>query len=107
MINEHTRTKPSAQWIDLLNEAGIPCGEINNMQQVFEMEQTRHLGLIWDVDSHERGKSQLVGQPLILSDSKAGITLPPPKIGEHSDEILSAIGYSADEIKQLSDDGVI
>lgn len=107
MINEHTRQKTSAQWIDLLNEAGIPCGEINNMQQVFEMEQTRHLGLIWDVDSHERGKSQLVGQPLILSDSKAGITLPPPTIGEHSDEILSAIGYSADEIKQLSDDGVI
>ncbi|MGB7181070.1 MAG: CaiB/BaiF CoA-transferase family protein, partial [Burkholderiaceae bacterium] len=107
LINEHTRKQSSAQWIEQLNDAGVPCGEINNMQQVFEMEQTRQLDLIWDVDSHERGKSQLVGQPILFSDSKARITMPPPKIGEHSDEVLKDIGYSADEIKKLSDDGVI
>lgn len=107
MITEHTRKQTSAQWIEQLNDAGVPCGEINNMQQVFEMAQTQHLGLAWDVDSHERGKSQLVGQPIIMSDTKASITMPPPTIGEHSNEILSDLGYSADQIKQLDSDGVI
>ncbi len=107
LINTHTRKKSSAEWIDILNKAGIPCGEINSIDQVFASPQIKHLGMAQDVVSQERGPTQLVGQPVTLSRTDSAIKHPPPTLGQHTDEVLAEAGYSPAEIKAFRDKGAI
>mgnify|MGYP003669866182 FL=1 len=106
-IEAETLKDTMANWIERLNAAGVPCGEINNIQQVFESPQVAHLGLAQPVRSHERGDTHLVGQPIIMSRTPSTIASPPPTAGEHNQEVLTDIGFSADEIETLKRDGVI
>jgi crotonobetainyl-CoA:carnitine CoA-transferase CaiB-like acyl-CoA transferase len=107
MINENFRIQSSAYWIDKMNEVGVPCGEINTIDKVFESQQVQHLGIARDMVSTERGPTQIVGQPIIMSSSKSEIRKPPPLAGEHSEEILEEFGYGSEEIAALSEKGVI
>jgi len=106
-IAEVTRRRTSAHWIDLLNDAGVPCGPINTIDQVFADPQIRHLGMAQPVRSHERGHTELVGQPVGLSRTPSRIRMPPPLMGEHTDEILAGLGYDDARIAALRDAGVI
>jgi crotonobetainyl-CoA:carnitine CoA-transferase CaiB-like acyl-CoA transferase len=106
-IDEVTRTRSTADWVERFNAAGVPCGEINNIDQAFENPQVKHLGIAQPVDSHERGASHLVGQPIIMSRTPSRIAAPPPTAGEHSDEVLREAGYNDDEIAGLRAGGVI
>jgi crotonobetainyl-CoA:carnitine CoA-transferase CaiB-like acyl-CoA transferase len=106
-IAEMTRRLPSAHWIEVLNEAGVPCGPINTIDQVFADPQVRHLGMAQPVRSHERGDTELVGQPVGLSRTPSRIRTPPPRMGEHTDEILEGLGYDAAKIADLRAAGVI
>lgn len=105
IINELTEKDTSEAWIARFNEAGIPCGEINTIDKTFASPQVQHLGLARDMTSQERGDTQIVGQPIILSDSEAAIRRPPPLLGQHTREILLEYGYSDDEITAFSDEG--
>lgn len=107
LINTHTRKKTSAEWIELLNGAGVPCGEINTIDKVFESPQIKHLGMAKDIVSHERGPTQLVGQPVVLSRTDSSIKHPPPTYSQHTDDILADLGYSADDIAKMHDDGTV
>lgn len=107
ILNENTAQNTSEHWVDALNAVGVPCGEINTIDKVFESPQMQHLGMAWDVDSHERGKSKLVGQAITMSSSTASITAPPPTIGEHTREVLSEFGYSDDEIESYETAGIV
>ena len=106
-IAEITRRLPSAHWIDALNEAGVPCGPINTIDQVFADPQIRHLGMAQPVRSHERGDTELVGQPVTMSRTPSRLRTPPPTMGEHTDEILKGLGYDEARIAELRDAGVI
>jgi formyl-CoA transferase len=106
-IAEVTRRRPSAHWIDALNAAGVPCGPINTIDQVFADPQIRHLGMAQPVRSHERGDTELVGQPVGLSRTPSRIRTPPPTMGEHTDEILADLGYDEARIAELRRAGVI
>ena len=106
IINENTSQKSTAYWVDRLAEIGVPCGEINNIQQVFENPQVQHLGIARDVNSQERGPSQIVGQPIKMSRSATDIRRPPPTKGQHTAEILAEFGYSEDDINDFATRGV-
>jgi formyl-CoA transferase len=93
LIDEATRTNTTAYWVETMNAAGVPCGPINNMQQVFEDAQVKHLGI-----AQALGETTYLGQPFTLSRTASAITSHPPAIGEHSAAILAEAGYSAEQI---------
>ena len=106
-IEKITITQTSTFWVDKLNEAGVPAGDINDIGQVFQSPQIQHLGLAQAMTSHERGDTRVVGQPISMSRTPSYIAAPPPLAGGHTDTILSALGYSAAEINKLREDSVI
>ena len=108
-ISEVTRTQPSQHWVDALNEAGVPCGPIYDMGQVFNDPQVQHLGIATPMDSPALGTFPIVGQPITMerTPQPAKVRLPTPELGEQSDEVLAGIGYSADQIADLRKRNVI
>lgn len=100
-IAEVTRTKPSEHWIALLEEAGIPCGPINRVDEVFADPQVQHLGMALPIRHPTRGDTHLVSSPLNLEGLETGVRRPPPRLGEHSAEVLAEAGYTAEEIAHL------
>ncbi|MEY3005239.1 MAG: hypothetical protein RLZZ491_2415 [Pseudomonadota bacterium] len=106
-IEAITVTKSTAEWIAAFNAAGVPAGEINDIGQVFANPQVRHLGLAQPVVSQERGATELVGQPVILSRTPSTIAAPPPLAGQHTHEILTEIGYTEAQIAAMKTAGAI
>jgi len=99
--------KPSAEWIEALNQAGVPSGPILNVKEVFENEQIKHLGMARPVRHAGRGEILVQGPPATLSRTPASIRLPAPDHGEHTDEILAELDYSKDEIAELRRVGAV
>lgn len=99
--------QPSAEWIEILNEAGVPSGPILNVKEVFENEQVRHLGLARSVHHPVLGEIRIQGLPVALSRTPGAVRTAAPEAGEHTDQILAELGYSAGEIERLHKDGVV
>jgi crotonobetainyl-CoA:carnitine CoA-transferase CaiB-like acyl-CoA transferase len=97
----------SATWIARLNEAGVPCGPIYKMDEVFSDAQVRHLGIARLVHSKALGEIQVVGQPVHLSRTPSNLEKGAPAKGQHSDEILADLGFDRDEIGRLKQKGVV
>jgi crotonobetainyl-CoA:carnitine CoA-transferase CaiB-like acyl-CoA transferase len=100
-INKALAAKKSAAWIEALNAAGVPCGPIYAMDQVFADPQVRHLGVAVDVESRVHGRFRVVGQAARLSRTPARVASAAPEAGEHTDEVLTELGYSAQDIAAL------
>jgi crotonobetainyl-CoA:carnitine CoA-transferase CaiB-like acyl-CoA transferase len=100
-INKLTQAKSTEAWVKEFNAAGVPCGPIYSIDQVFEDEQVKHLGMAQDVPNAENRHIRLVGQPYKLSRTPSRMAAPPPEFGEHTDEILAEFGFSANEIAEL------
>jgi crotonobetainyl-CoA:carnitine CoA-transferase CaiB-like acyl-CoA transferase len=103
-----TRTKPSAHWLALLNKAGVPCGPINDIAGVFAEPQTQHLGIARPVHHPKLGDIRVVGQPFTLTAAPQPETMrPTAELGEHTDAILSELGYDTAAIAGLRERGAI
>jgi crotonobetainyl-CoA:carnitine CoA-transferase CaiB-like acyl-CoA transferase len=102
-----TATRPSLHWIELLDEAGIPCGPINTIDQVFADPQVEHLALARPVGHPRLGAQLLVGTPINFEGMENEIRRPTPDAGEHGTEILGELGYDDAAIAGLRSRGVI
>jgi len=100
-INKALASKKSAEWIDALNKAGVPCGPIYTMDQVFADPQVQHLGVPVEVNSRSLGKFQVVNNAVRLSRTPASMAAAAPEIGEHTDEVLKELGYGEKESAAL------
>ena len=101
--------KPSAYWIELLNAAGVPCGPVYGIDQVFADPQVEHLEAVRHVDSKRFGRLAVVRQPVNISGAEqpALFRHASPESGEHTEEILREIGIARDEFERLRAAGAI
>jgi formyl-CoA transferase len=105
-VEEWTKTKTKFEAMDILNKFDIPCGPILSMKEIAEEPSLRETGTIVEVDHPVRGKYLTVGNPIKMSDSPTDVTRS-PLLGEHTEEVLGQLGYSAEQIADLRKDGVI
>ena len=100
------RGRSKSAWVSALEAAGVPCGPINNMQEVFENPQVRHRGLRVEIP-HPAGSVPTVASPMRFSETPVTYDVPPPMLGQHTDEILQGLlGMSAQQIAELRESGV-
>jgi formyl-CoA transferase len=105
-INRRLAEKDRAYWIERFNDGGVACGLINNMQEVFEEPQVKHLKMVKEVVSKRLGEQRLVGQPMQLERTPSNIARAAPRRGEHTEEVLGELGLSTDEIARMKSTGV-
>lgn len=106
-IAEKTKEKTAAEWIELMNEAGVPCGPICTLDQTFENEQVKHLNMVETVAHPKLGDIHLLGHAVKMSRSSTGVATPAPQRGEHNDSIYRTLGLTDDELANLRQEGVI
>jgi crotonobetainyl-CoA:carnitine CoA-transferase CaiB-like acyl-CoA transferase len=92
-ISEVTKQRSSADLIEVLNKAGVPCGPINRMDEVFADPQVQYLGMAAPVQHGSLGKIAVVNQPIKLSRTPSQIAHPTPEKGQHTEEVLREYGY--------------
>jgi formyl-CoA transferase len=100
-INEVTATRATAEWIEILNEAGVPSGPIYRMDQVFADPQVQHLEAAATVRHPKLGDTRIVNQVVKLSRTPAKMARATPELGEHTEEILAELGYDAAAVAEL------
>ncbi|WP_370936890.1 formyl-CoA transferase [Amycolatopsis sp. cg13] len=106
MVEEWTEQRTKWEVMELLNARSIPCGPILSTKELIEDETLAELGSVVEVPHPERGAFKTVGCPLKLSDSPVDVERS-PLLGEHNNEVLGELGYSAADVEQLRTAGVI
>jgi formyl-CoA transferase len=106
-IETALQTRPSAEWVSRLNDAGVPCGPIYRMDEVFADPQVKHLGAAAPVSHPRLGTLNILNQAVRLSRTPAALATATPERGEHTDEVLREIGVSEAEIALLRGGRVI
>ena len=106
-IAEFTKTDTTSHWIKVFGDASIPCGPIYSMDQVFEDPQVQHLGIATPVDHPRLGRLDLVASPINFHGSTRALRSATPDGGQHTNEIMTELGYSARELEQFRKNGIV
>ncbi|MEW5250441.1 CaiB/BaiF CoA transferase family protein [Microbulbifer sp. 2201CG32-9] len=108
LIEEATSGRPSAWWLEELSAAQVPCGPINDLEQVFADPQVRARGMVIEQKHPAAGKVRTVRNPAVFSESPLEYELGPPLLGEHTDEVLRQLLHKDDDtIASLRAKGVV
>ena len=100
-IEKRTVGKTGAEWIDIFNKTGVPCGPIYSIDQVFADQQVKHLGIAQSGRRPDGNEQVFVGQPVALSRTPSKIVATPPAQGQHTNEVLKEFGFADKEIEEL------
>jgi crotonobetainyl-CoA:carnitine CoA-transferase CaiB-like acyl-CoA transferase len=106
-IEKYTLQKTSADWIEVMTGAGVPCGPIYSIDEMFADPQVEHVNMKHPVHHAELGDMNLLGQAINLSRYTPRTGMPTPNSGEHTDEVLQGIGLDAAAITDLKSRGIV
>lgn len=101
LLNLVFQTCSSAEWLQRLETVGVPAGPIYKLDEVFADPQVQHLGIAVPCHHHARGDTHIVGEPIELSRTPARVASMAPEPGEHTEQVLRALGYETADIERL------
>ena len=107
MLQEEFLKKPVADWVTQLDNGGVPCGPINELSDVFADPQVLHRDMLLEVAHPTLGNIKQTGIPIKFSRTEGSIDRPPPLLGEHTKEVLTELGYTAEQLQELEDSEAI
>jgi CoA:oxalate CoA-transferase len=107
LINAKIREATVEQWIERLNAADVPCGRVMSLAEVFSDPQVLAQEMVLEIEHPGHGRVRMTGFPVKLSATPAQLRRPAPQLGEHTDEVLDELGYSAAQIAALRRAGVV
>src|SRR3954467_3905014 len=96
------REQPRMVWLERFRTVGIPCGPINTLDEVYRDPQVEHLGIVQEVEHPTAGRIKLAASPIRADDQQLPVRLPPPRLGEHTEEVLrDMLGYDQTRLDSL------
>ena len=107
LLSEIFRTRTVAEWVEVIERAGVPCGPINRVDDVVNNPQVQARNMIAELSHPNVPDLRIPNSPLKLAETPAAIKRPPPLLGQHNEEILAELGYEAEAIAELRRKGVI
>jgi formyl-CoA transferase len=102
-----TRQKTSADWIAILNDAGVPCGPIYRVDESFADPQVQHLRMAQPVHSPALGDLTILGHPVSHGHTRLPIRAAAPELGQDNEDILTGLGYTKEQLADLAQRGII
>ena len=107
IMEETFRTQTTAHWVEVLENAGVPCGPIYNIEQVYADPHVQSRDMSVELEHPKSGSIRNIGVPVKLSDTPGSVRTPAPLLGQHSDEVLAQYGYADGDIAAFKDAGVL
>jgi len=107
ILQKVIETKTGAEWLKLLEDAGIPAGPIYTLDKLFADPQVLHRKMMIELQHPKAGRIKVTGVPVKLSETPGEISAPPPLLGQHNKEVLKDLGYSTEEIEKFIADKVV
>lgn len=104
-LDPYFRVRTTAEWVDLLRAHDIWCAPVNNMTETFEDVAVKHIAPVLEFEHPRAGRVRVLKHPVRYSSGEATLRRPPPDLGEHTDEVLTELGYTADQVVAMRADG--
>ena len=107
MIGDEIIKQPLSYWESRLKENDVPCSPVNTIDKVVTQPQVHARDMIQEIELEGLGMMSMAGLPIKMGESPGAIRLPPPRLGQHTEEILKEMGYPQERIKTLAEQGAI
>jgi formyl-CoA transferase len=107
IVGERLRQRTTAEWVRLLNDAGVPCGPVYRVDEVFADPQIEHLGMTAPIEHPQLGPLHLIRNAVRMTGVASTLRNAAPEAGDHTDRVLTGLGYTPDDIAQLHATGAV
>ena len=107
ILTEIFQTRTVAEWMEIIGDAGVPCGPIKRVSEVLSDPQVLARDMVLNLPHPNVPDLRVAGSPLKLTETPPSVRYPPPLLGQHNEEVLTELGYNAKEISRLRESGVI